>query len=150
MCCLAAGWPAVASDEKPRVRTYTNEDLERVRPQRAETGATSEPAAAPRTETRRDREAPAGRGEQFWRREAEHEQRKLEPLRRRLQDLEQRLAERRSRPPGRRGVAAAVPDAVPDALLAQIRALRDRIREEESRFDDRARREGALPGWLRP
>jgi len=143
--CLAAAWPAQAYDEKPHVRTYTNEDLERMRPQRGETGATSEPVAGAINEARRDRDRPAARGEEFWRLEAERRQRKLEPLRRRLQDLEQRLAERRSRPPGRRdGV-----DPVPDALLAQIRALRAGIREEESRFEDRARREGALPGWLR-
>jgi len=27
--------------------------------------------------------------------------------------------------------------------------MEERLRDEESRFEDRARREGALPGWLR-
>jgi len=34
-------------------------------------------------------------------------------------------------------------------LERRLRAIEERIREAESRFEDRARRERALPGWLR-
>lgn len=141
--CLAGAWPA-ASDEKPTIRVYTNEDLDRLRPRRGETGATSEPAVEPARAAPHGRERSPARGEEFWRREAERERRRLEPLRRRLLALEQRLEERRNQP--RRGFAA---DPMLESLSAQIQALRGRIREEQSRFEDRARREGALPGWLR-
>ena len=36
-----------------------------------------------------------------------------------------------------------------EALQERILALEARIRELESSLEDRARREGALPGWLR-
>jgi uncharacterized protein YicC (UPF0701 family) len=37
----------------------------------------------------------------------------------------------------------------PATLQAKLDALERRVREVEDRFADRARREGALPGWLR-
>lgn len=142
--CLAGAGAATASDEKPPVRIYTNEDLDRLRPRRGETGATSEPAVEVANAEPRRRDRPTARGEEFWRREAERERRRLEPLRRRLSALEQKLEERRNEP--RRRFAA---DPMLESLSAQIQALRDQIREQQSRFEDRARREGALPGWLR-
>ena len=142
--CLAACWPAAALDERPPARTYTNEDLDRVSPRRAETGVASEPVAGARRPEPRPQQGSSLRDEDFWRREAERERRRLEPLRRRLSDVEQKLAERRQKP----GVRL-VTDPIVAGYLAQIQKLRERIREEESRFEDRARREGALPGWLR-
>lgn len=148
--CLGLGSLANAQTEKPRARTYTNEDLDRVHVDRAETGASSEVAEPPRTQATREHERRPLRGEEYWRREAEREQRRLEPLRRRLADLERRLAEHRSKPQrGRKGSFDPPPDASIDQFQAQIQTLRARIRDEESRFEDRARREGALPGWLR-
>ncbi len=142
--CLAATGAGAAFDEKPTIRVYTNEDLDRLRPRRSETGAASAPAMEPARAAPQRRERAPARGEEFWRREAERARRRLEPMRRRLAALEQKLEERRNVP--RRGFAA---DPRLESLAAQIHALRGRIREEQERFLDGARREGALPGWLR-
>ena len=141
--CVAAAMPAVASEDKPSTRVYTNEDLERVRERRGETGVSSEVAPAPAPEPSRV-EGSAARGERYWRQETERERRRLGALRDRLLDLEQRLLEKRSAPTPRSGIRPPT-----DGLEAQVGALRQRIREQQSRFEDRARREGALPGWLR-
>jgi hypothetical protein len=34
-------------------------------------------------------------------------------------------------------------------MRRQLAAMEARVRDEETRFEERARREGALPGWLR-
>jgi hypothetical protein len=143
--CVTLASLAHAQADKPRPRTYTNEDLERVHVQRAETGASSEVAEAPRPEAARERAHPPAGGEEYWRREAEREQRRMDPLRRRIEDLERRLAEKRSKPRGRRDA----PDTSIAQIESQILALRARIRDAQNRFEDRARRAGALPGWLR-
>lgn len=142
--CLSIVGLAAAKDEKPPLRTYTNEDLERFGRRRGETGVNSETAASPKDQQPRASERPASRGEEFWRREAERERRRLEPLKRRTLALEQRLEERRRKP----GVRPHS-DPVVEGLEGQLRVLRSQIREQESRFEDRARRERALPGWLR-
>lgn len=144
--CLAAAQSGAAADqnEKRNVPSYTNEDLARVSPRRGETGVESEPVAAAGRGGERERAEPKGRGEQFWRREAERQQRRLEPLQRQLADLEQKLAARRQK----RGVKP-YSDPQVEGYVARIEALRRRIRDEEDRFLDRARREGVLPGWLR-
>lgn len=142
--CLAGAGATAAPDEKPTTRVYTNEDLDRLRSRRSESGAASEPAVEPARASRSGRDQAPARGEEFWRREAEREHRRLEPLRRRLAALEEKLEGRRNEP--RRRFAA---DPMLDSIAAQIQALRGRIRDEQSRFEDRARREGALPGWLR-
>ena len=134
-------------DKKKPVPLYTNEDLERVAPYRDETGVNSKPVVAPAAE------APAApgraRGEEYWRREAERLHDRLRPLRERAADLRLRIEERRRRPPSRRGGADAQAGAQVAALEQRLRVLEERIRETEARFEDRARRERALPGWLR-
>lgn len=147
---VAAGLAACAlsvsswGGEKRRpVPVYTNDDLERVSPLRGQTGASSTPAeralAAPGPAER-----PRGRGEEYWRREARRLREKLDPLRQRAEDLRARIAERRRRP----GVRPYTDPQV-QADERRLALLESRIRGLESGLEDRARREGALPGWLR-
>jgi hypothetical protein len=149
----AASAPAAgAPGEPPSVRVYTNEDLERVHPLREETGVTSVPpdpdepepdsGFAPRRGTSRSR------GEDYWRREAGRVRRRVETLAARAEALRSTLAQRedeRRHTLGRRRSSGAS-DATLRSRLAtierQMRRLEDDLRE-------RARREGALPGWLR-
>jgi hypothetical protein len=167
-----------AQEPPARAPVYTNDDLERVRPLRAQTGVASQPAFASgagacrigRGAGRgRSRRAQAGacadgegagtgvepspaaagraagaRGEAYWRREAERVRDKLRVWRQQIEDLELRIADRRRKP----GVR---PYSDPQIIGWQRRAeaLRARMRELEGDLDDRARRERALPGWLR-
>lgn len=144
--CLAAfalSVSARAGDKGRPVPVYTNDDLERVSPLRGQTGVLSTPAgraaAAPRSAER-----PRGRGEEYWRREAGRLREKLDPLRQRADDLRARIAERRRRP----GVRPYTDPQV-QADERRLAQLESRIRGLESDFEDRARRDGALPGWLR-
>jgi len=144
-CAGAAGPSALAEvddDVKKPVPLYTNDDLQRVSPFRDQTGVNSKPAAG-------GGEAPASprraRGEEYWRREAERLHDRLRPLRERAAELRLRIEERRRQPP-RRGMAG---DPQRVTMERRVRLLEERIREAESRFEDRARRERALPGWLR-
>jgi hypothetical protein len=141
-CAGSAGASALDDDKKP-VPLYTNEDLRRVSPYRDETGVSSKPAAAPAPELASERGRV--RGEEYWRREAERLRDRLWPLRERASELRFRIEERRRQPPRRRGGV----DAQIGTLERRLRVLEGRIREAESRFEDRARRERALPGWLR-
>jgi hypothetical protein len=125
-----------------KVTLYTNDDLERVSPRRGETGGSMPPvAAAPAPAPDRK---PEGQGEEYWRREAERLQDRLEPLRARLADLRARIEERRRQP----GVKPYSDPRV-EAWRRRLAALEERMRDMEDRFLTRARRAGALPGWLR-
>jgi hypothetical protein len=148
-CAGAAGAFVLGDDEKKPVPLYTNEDLERVAPYRDQTGVNSTPAAAAALEPPAERSRARGgvRGEEYWRREAERVRDRLRPWRERAAELRLRIEERRRQPPRRRESGAA--DAQIAALERRLRLLEDRIRETESRLEERARREGALPGWLR-
>ena len=152
--CLAQVRPC-ESDEKRPVREYTNEDLERVHPYRDQTGVASRPAVSATAETtggktRQDRRAGATAGaerrsaEEQWRRSAEKLRAKLQPAKDRAADLRLQIEDRRRQP--------GVRPYTDPRILADERkldVLERRIREAESNFEDRARREGALPGWLR-
>jgi hypothetical protein len=142
VCAGAAGASALDDDKKP-VPLYTNEDLRRVSPYRDETGVSSKPAvaAAPEPASERGRV----RGEEYWRREAERLRDRLRPLRERASELRFQIDEKGRQPPRRRGGV----DPQMGTLQRRLSALEDRIREAESRFEDRARRERALPGWIR-
>jgi len=160
--CLALVRPC-ASDEKRPVREYTNEDLDRIRPFREETGVASRPG----TETETGRAgtlrqklggdgAAAGRkrrsaegderrsAEEAWRLSAEKFRAKLQPLRDKADDLRRQIEERRQQP----GVRPYTdPRIVADQR--RLKVLEERIRDSEAAFEDRARRQGALPGWIR-
>ena len=123
--------------------TYTNADLDRVRGFRDQTGVTSRPAVSPSEEA-----PPASaldRKEQYWRRQAERLRDRLRPLQDQMDGLRGRIEERR-RLPGVRPYT----DSTVRGWERKIESLQDRARELESRLEERARREGALPGWLRP
>jgi hypothetical protein len=162
--CLALSLSAVslAADEKP-VRTYTNDDLNRVSPYRGETGATSPVTVAP-SQSSPARPAATRHDEAYWRREAQHLQEQLRALRHKaatlrlqIEDARQRAmggsrSSGRSRGAGRspgRGRSPGGSPTSPESLQARLRLVESEIRDRESGLEDRARREGALPGWLR-
>jgi polyhydroxyalkanoate synthesis regulator phasin len=163
---ILAGGPAAG--QAPAVPSYTNDDLERVRPLRNETGVASEPAFAGATRAcstgrRRGRakaecesdtetaSAPsaassrgAEQGEAYWRREARRVAERVRRWREQVQDLEQRIDERRRQP----GVRPYTDPQVV-ALERRAESLRERMRELENDLAERALRARALPGWLR-
>jgi hypothetical protein len=145
---LAALCPvATAAEEKPRV--YTNEDLERVAPYRGQTGALSQPAAP--AETARGRGAAkdpsrkdAGGDERYWRAQADRTAEQVRKLREQAAALAERVDDLRRQP-------GVLPYSDPRivSLEERRRALESRASEAELRLEERARRAGALPGWLR-
>jgi hypothetical protein len=150
--------PARADEEaappaRPPVRVYTNDDLDRVRPFRDETGVRSVPAVAPD-----DRPAPAekrrGRGEEYWRREAARIRERLRAMEAQAADARAQLAEQADETSHvlgrRRRSSASLSGSGSARLQARLAALAKRMREIEEDLADRARRDGALPGWLRP
>lgn len=146
-----------AAEEKQAAPRYTNVDLDRIAPLRAETGATSTPVSqpAPFVDDRPARE----RTEAHWRREAERHhtrmaalKRKADDLRLRLDDLRQKAEEQRRKSlPGRSGAASQrqISDRPVRSAEARLRAVLEQMREADSAFEDRARIAGALPGWIR-
>jgi hypothetical protein len=143
MACVCSR-PALAERPRP-VPLYTNEDLDRVRPLRDETGVASEPAVVPPAASpARATAAPRGHDEAYWRREVERLQDRLAPLSEKAHRLQAKIEERR-RLPGVR------PYTDPQLLAwqADLQRIQECMRELEEKLQDRARREGALPGWLR-
>jgi hypothetical protein len=122
--------------------TYTNADLERVRPLRDQIGGASEPAHRP-APAEVEREAP-DLDEARWRREAE----RLEERRARDDD---RIAELRYEVEALRRDPRVLPYSDPRIVRAEARIeqLERRRDERWRRFLERARRAGVPPGWLR-
>jgi septal ring factor EnvC (AmiA/AmiB activator) len=150
--------PASADEDpapapRPPVRLYTNADLDRVHPFRDETGVRSVPAVAPD-----DRPAPAekrrGRGEDYWRREAARVRERVRAMEAQASELRAEIAEQAeeaSRVLGqrRRSSASLSGSGSSPRLRAKLAGLERRLREMEDDLAERARRDGALPGWLR-
>jgi len=141
------------SEPRPQkvVPLYTNDDLDRVHPYRQETGVASEPAYAPPPPTTKGRSGSSARerGEEYWRKEAARVREKVARLEAQAGELRAQLAEneakRRAQPLGRER-----PGTSSDLRTqARIAGLEQRIRLLEEELQDRARRQGALPGWLR-
>jgi hypothetical protein len=154
VCPAGAG----ATEDKPAVPVYTNEDLERVHPFRDETGVASVPAFPSGERPGRSAPGPEAAGvrargrsadrhtEAYWRAEAERVRGQVRQLEALADDLRHRLGAARSEPWSSRRRRAA-PDASGwQARLAAVERLRHDV---EADFLDRARRAGALPGWLR-
>ena len=137
---------------KPPVRLYTNEDLDRVRPFRDETGVLSVPAVAAgeRDASPPAREGRKARGEAYWRREAEKVRDRVQAMEAQAAELRAQIAERAEEASrqarGRRSSGGGGSSAAQRAKLA---SLERRMRQIEENLAERARREGALPGWLR-
>ena len=159
LLATACAQTAVVADEaarpkaRPPVRAYTNADLERVHPFAAQTGASSVPAAPADQDSMAERDPVSrGQGEAYWRREAAAVRERLRALEERAEGLRTRIAEReRARDdtvygnrkrssPGSASVAS---------LRASLAAVERRIGKTQDDLEERARRDGALPGWLR-
>jgi len=155
---LAAGG-AAASEEKKPVPVYTNEDLDRVSPHRDETGVNSKVTVpVVRPSSARGADDGRARSEAYWRKQADSLHGRLQRARERIDDLRARIAEKEARADeeafgsrARRGGSRSrsARDASLEAMRRSLAALEARVRDEETRFEERARREGALPGWLR-
>jgi DNA repair exonuclease SbcCD ATPase subunit len=142
---------AAPPEKKKDVPAYTDEDLRRVSPLRDQTGggmAADSPAGERSADAQAERPAAAekarGKDEAHWRREWERLRERLQPLRDRADDLRAQIEERR-RVPGVRPYS----DPRVESLQRRLAALEARIREAEDLLHERARRAGALPGWLR-
>lgn len=142
---LALPWTSLvhAAGDVP---AYDNDDLRRVSPHRGETGVASEPAVAP--DAAREHAPARAHGEEFWRAEAEKLREQLGRLRQqaaalrlRIDAASSRAAATKAREPGASGGV--------EMLRQRLRLIEEDIREREARFEERARRERALPGWLR-
>ena len=132
--------PPAAPAEKKAVPLYTNADLERVAPFRGQTGVDSVPPppgppAPPAPK--------AGRGEPYWRREAVRVRQQVRRLEAQASSLRVRIEAERARPRRTRTAPRS------SGLEARLEALKLEARDLEDELSDRARREGALPGWLR-
>ena len=142
--CLLGAATASAGERRAPARVYTNEDLARVSGRRAETGGESPPAVAAPTASAADAGPAEGRDESHWRGEAARVRRRVEPWRDAAADLSVRIAARQAAP----GVRPYTDPQV-RAWQRRLEALEARIRDAEDRFEERARRARALPGWLR-
>jgi hypothetical protein len=159
----------VRAEEKKAVRVYTNDDLDRVSPYRGQTGVESVPAvdgpeargaAAPAAPRSGAGVRPAGPGrattkEAYWRREAERVRTRVRALESRANELRlqiQREEQREHDRPlvfGRGRSTQTTPLSAVPGLQAKLAAAEREARAVEDELEDRARREGALPGWLR-
>lgn len=159
LAVLAASALADEAEKKRPVPVYTNEDLERVRPFRDETGVASVPPAWPdptpgpsRSSASRARRAgsraagPGPRDEAWWRGEAARVRDRVRTLELQAAAIRRRIAEARAEPWSSRRRRAA-PDTRP--WQARLAAIEERRRALEDDLLERARRAGALPGWLR-
>lgn len=136
--------PAAADERRAPARVYTNEDLARVSGRRGETGVESRPAAEPPAERAAAAEPASSGGESYWRGEAARVRLRVEPWRDKAADLRAEIAARQAAP----GVRPYTDPQV-RAWQRRLDALEARIRDAEDRFEERARRARALPGWLR-
>lgn len=156
--CFPAGASDAAPPGRPAPRVYTNEDLDRVHRLRDQTGVHSVPAEAPDTPAPRALDSPGaalvdahGRGEEYWRREAERVRDRVRAMEIEADELRLRVSERaeeEGRSLGRGGRGSTGRGSVA-TLRARIEALERRMKQMEADLSDRARRARALPGWLR-
>ena len=151
---------------RPPARVYTNEDLDRVHSLREETGVSSVPAVAPGREAvpgpragrpgaTRDGDT-RGHGEAYWRRQAETTRERVRRLGDQAGELRLRIAReedlrfRTGRSTRRSSAASGVSrDDRILTLQARLAAVERRARQAEEDLAERARKDGALPGWLR-
>jgi len=133
---------------------FTNADLERMAACRYQTGAqsegqtrTPEKAARPTRGSKASSASgqPASALEADWRSRSRSLDEKVRKLREEARELRQEASEAprdpKKQPKGRRS---------PLFLISRATSLENEARRLEEEFQERARREGALPGWLRP
>jgi hypothetical protein len=124
-----------------KIPTYTNRELAHYHREQTETG--------PHPVRKKPRRIPPrdlAKEEAYWRKEYLKHQKDLARLDARIRRLEWRLAERRSRiRPGER----LQDEPAVRALEETLEAMHKERRELIDRFQERGRKAGALPGWLR-
>ena len=140
---LAAPQARPAEEKKPAVPVYTNDDLERVAPFRNQTGVASVPGAETTRAVPLEKTPSRGRGEGYWRREAQRVRQEVRRLEVQAASLRSRIEAEKTRP-GRSRMASRAPEHE-----ARLAALQREAKQLEDELSDRARRDGALPGWLR-
>jgi hypothetical protein len=136
--------PATPTPLGSPVPAFTNADLDRLAPRRGEGGIFETSTPVPPAASAASSPASKARGEEYWRREAERTRDRLRPLEERAETLRTKIAERQ-RVPGVRPYS----DPGVRALQRDLGRVEEHMRDLQSRLEDRARREGALPGWLR-
>jgi hypothetical protein len=149
---------SIARGALPPQHVFTNADLDRMSACRYQTGAQSEvgttasdnsirrPARSGGSAARPQADASSlDAREADWRAQWRSVDQKARRLRREARELRQEAAEAPQGPKkpatGRRSSAL---------LVSRARSIEAEARELEDEFQERARREGALPGWLRP
>ena len=93
-----------------------------------------------------------GGGEAYWRKEAGRIREKLRAMTEQREALRAQIAEQESGADSfqrRRRSSSASSSTSVRALKARLAALERRMHDTEDDLLDRARRAGALPGWLR-
>jgi hypothetical protein len=152
--CLLASEPA----QKRAVPLYTEDDLQRVHPRRGDTGVLSVPAVVPGptrpaslTSSRRSHvDTDETAQENYWRRESLRHQQKIARLRKTAAGIRRQIDERKreleqergSRKRGSGGASVA-------SLAGRLADVETEIQAADTEFEERGRRAGALPGWLR-
>ncbi len=142
--------PSLARRERARrtalagkgARAFGEQDLERYRRERAPepppTAVLSPRPAAPVRDLTREKA--------YWRKERQQHEREVAKIDASLRRLEWRLNDKRSR---RRNREWLTEDPSIALLEDSIRALREERLRVEARFRERARKDGAFPGWIR-
>lgn len=142
-------------------RVFTNADLEQISACRYQTGVDSqgevretdskEAPRPARTDALNDRGD--DRSEADWRARWRSVDQRVRKLRREAHELRLEAAETTTAPPAQAGARPKQQPKgrrSPALLLSRARALEMEARELEDEFQERARREGVLPGWIRP
>lgn len=131
-----------ALDGRP-AKAFDDDTLERYRRARApETALAEPPTAPPPAATPRD----LTREKLHWRKESQGHEREVARIEASLRRLAWRLNEKRSM---RRSREWLTEDPSIGLLEDSIQALTEQRQRLEERFRERARKEGALPGWVR-
>jgi hypothetical protein len=135
---------AAAGQSARPPRSFRDDDLERYRRRRGpESAPASAPAAAlPPATPPRD----LTRERVHWRKEAQQHEREVAKVEASLRRLEWRLNEKRARRRSREWLTEDPSIALLEDSIRSLAEERDRLR---ARFHERARKEGALPGWIR-
>ncbi len=121
--------------------TYTNSELAPYHRELSETLSLPTRRKSPRIPPR-----DMVKEEAYWRKEYQRHQKELARLDARIRRLEWRLADRRARiRPGER----LQDEPAIRALEETLEAMHKERRELIDRFQERGRKAGALPGWLR-
>jgi hypothetical protein len=134
---------------------YTDEDLARVSPFRDQTGVASIPAVTPSQDEadshlRAEHESRArADSESYWRREAQRHRSRQAALVRRIRSVARQLDGARRRKSAQDPRSSSRRGDPIRSLEDRLATLEEERRDEDSAFEDRARRAGALPGWLR-